>query len=57
MASYRDLKVGDTVYVVTEHRVTAVSDETVTLDNDIVTTQTVVDEAQQLLLSVVHGEQ
>lgn len=57
MATYRDLVVGDTVYVVTEHRVTAVDDDTVTLDNDIVTATTVVDDNQQLLLGVVYREQ
>lgn len=57
MATYRDLQVGDVVYVVSEHKVTAVSDETVTLDGNIVTTTTAVDDNQQLLLGVVYREQ
>ncbi len=57
MTTYRDLQVGDIVYVVTEHRVTAVSDETATLDDNIVTTTTAVDDNQQLLLGVVYREQ
>jgi hypothetical protein len=59
MAQYRDLKVGDVVYVVTEHRVTAMDDTlgTVTLDNSIVTTVTVVDDNQQIMLGIVYREQ
>ena len=57
VGAYRDLKVGDVVYVVTEHRVTAVGDSTATLDGNIVTPQTAVDESQQIMLGIVYREQ
>jgi hypothetical protein len=57
MTKYRDLRVGDVVYVVSEHRVTATDGDTATLDDTIVTTLVAVDEAEQLLLRVAYRNQ
>ena len=57
MSNLRDLKVGDVVYVVERHIVTEVTDSVATLDNDIVTEATFVDDAEQSTLADIYRNQ